>query len=295
MNIDPIILGHNQFIGVDHFSQDRARDRVQLFSDTEKILNVVRDFYDLGGTGMMLSTHPKTKAIMDAIGSDPILSKNMNMYPLIPYAQGYVRKANEMGMVGMLKDVLEPASTSTKFKILLKGGMNVLNQDFFNTISTFIDVEMLPFTGFNVKAIFLHNVLTDLALSMNSQKVFEFFVDYIKDNYNAVPAFGTMNFARLVKSFDEWGIEKPLVMSSFNKAGFQMNPSRVECERCLSEYDVDLLAMSTLASGYLKPKEAYEYLFSLPNIKSVVVGVSSKEHAEETFGIIKRYLGEREA
>lgn len=295
MNIDPIILGHNQFIGVDHFSQDRARDRVQLFSDTEKILNVVRDFYDLGGTGMMLSTHPKTKAIMDAIGSDPVLSKNINMYPLIPYAQGYVRKANEMGMIGMLKDVLEPASTSAKFKILLKGGMNVLNQDFFNTISTFIDVEMLPFTGFNVKAIFLHNVLTDLALSMNSQKVFEFFVDYIKDNYNAVPAFGTMNFARLVESFDEWGIEKPLVMSSFNKAGFQMNPSREECERCLSEYDVDLLAMSTLASGYLKPKEAYEYLFSLPNIKSVVVGVSSKEHAQETFGIIKRYLGERKA
>lgn len=295
MNIDPIILGHNQFIGVDHFSQDRARDRVQLFSDTEKILNVVRDFYDLGGTGMMLSTHPKTKAIMDAIGSDSILSKNMNMYPLIPYAQGYVRKANEMGMVGMLKDVLEPASTSTKFKILLKGGMNVLNQDFFNIISTFIDVEMLPFTGFNVKAIFLHNVLTDLALSMNSQKVFEFFVDYIKDNYNAVPAFGTMNFARLVESFDEWGIEKPLVMSSFNKAGFQMNPSRVECERCLSEYDVDVLAMSTLASGYLKPKEAYEYLFSLPNIKSVVVGVSSKGHAEETFGIIKKHIGERKA
>ncbi len=65
---------------------------------------------------------------------------------------------------------------------------------------------------------------------------------------------------------------------------FKMNPSREECERCLGEYDVDVLAMSTLAAGYLKPKEAYEYLFSLPNIKSVVVGVSTREHAEETFG-----------
>ncbi|WP_292375907.1 hypothetical protein [Methanosarcina sp. UBA411] len=293
MNIDPIILGHNQFIGVDHFSQDRARDRVQLFSDNEKILNVVRDFYELGGTGMMLSTHPKTRSILETIGSDPVLSKNMNMYPLIPYAQGYVRKANEMGIVGMLKDILEPASTSTKLKILFKGGMNVFNQDFFNMLSTFIDVEMLPFNGFNVKAVFLHNILTDLALSMDSQKVFEFFIDHIKENYNAVPAFGTMNFARLVESFDEWGIERPLVMTSFNKAGFQMNPSREECERCLRDYDVDVLAMSTLAAGYLKPKEAYEYLFSLPNIKSAVVGVSSKEHAEETFGIIKGYLGER--
>ena len=49
--------------------------------------------------------------------------------------------------------------------------------------------------------------------------------------------------------------------------------------------------MSTLAAGYLKPEEAYEYLFSLPNIKSVVVGVSTREHAEETFGIIRGHEG----
>jgi len=89
-----------------------------------------------------------------------------------------------------------------------------------------------------------------------------------------------------MESFDEWGIKKPLIMASFNSAGFQMNPSREECERCLREYDVDVLAMSTLAAGYLKPKEAYEYLFSLPNIKSVVVGVSTKEHARETINLI---------
>jgi hypothetical protein len=291
MRIDPLILGHNQFIGVDHLLQDRARNRTERFGDIQKILDVVKSFYDLGGNGMMLSTHPKARTIMEAIGSEAELSKNFNLYPLIPYAQGYVRKANEMGVVGMLKDALEPASTSMKFRILLKGGVSILRKDFLNILSTLIDVEMLLFKGFNVKAVFLHNVLTDLALSLEAQSIFEFYIDYIKDNYGAVPAFGTMNFARLVESFDGWGIKKPLIMASFNKAGFQMNPSRGECERCLREYDVDVLAMSTLAAGYLKPKEAYEYLFSLPNIESVVVGVSTKEHAEETFGIIRRYEG----
>ena len=289
MRIDPIILGHNQFIGVDHLSQDRTRNRTERFSDIQKILDVVKSFYDLGGTGMMLSTHPKARTIMEAISSEAELSKNLNLYPLIPYAQGYVRKANEKGVVGMLKDALEPASTYNKFKIILKGGVSVLRKDFLNIVSTLIDVEMLPFKESNVKAVFLHNVLTDLALSLKAQSIFEFYVDYIKDNYGVIPAFGTMNFARLVKSFDEWGIRKPLVMASFNKAGFQMNPSREECERCLSEYDVDVLAMSTLAAGYLKPKEAYGYLFSLPNIESVVVGVSTKKHAEETFGIIQSH------
>ena len=112
-------------------------------------------------------------------------------------------------------------------------------------------------------------------------------MDYVKDNYGATPAFGTMNFPALVKSFDEWGFKKPLIMTSFNKVGFQMNPSREECERCLKEHDVDVLAMSTLAAGYLKPEEAYDYLFALPNIKSVVVGFSTKEHAMDIVHLIK--------
>lgn len=41
----------------------------------------------------------------------------------------------------------------------------------------------------------------------------------------------------------------------------------------------------------LQSKDAYVYLFSLPNIESVGVGVSTKEHAEETFRVIREYGG----
>lgn len=287
MSIDPIILGHNQFIGVDHLSQERARSRTEQFSDTQKILDLIDYFYELGGRGMMLSTHQRTTDIMQAIGSSAKLSRNMNFYPLIPYAQGYVRRANEMGVVGMLNDVLGPASTSTKFKILLKGGINVVRKDFLSILSTLIDVELLPFKGYNIKAVFLHNVLTDLALSLNAQNIFEFYIDYIKDTYGVTPGFGTMNFADLVKSFDNWGFKKPLVMASFNKVGFQMNPSRMECERCLEDFDVEVLAMSTLASGYLNPADAFKYLESIAKIKSIVIGVSTQKHTKEIFELSK--------
>jgi hypothetical protein len=289
MKIDPIILGHNQFIGVDHLSQDRARDRVQKFSNVQNVLDIINFFYDCGGTGMMLSTHPSSRTILEAIRSDNRLSNNLNLYPLIPYAQGYIRKANEVGIIGMLDDSLQQVSTTRKFKILIKGGLSYLKKDYIDTLSTLIDLELAPFTGMKMNGIFLHNVLTDLALSFNSQKIFEYYIDYINDNYGVSPAFGTMNFARLAERFDEWGISDSIIMTSFNKVGFQMNPSREECERCLSDYKVNVLAMSTLAAGYLKPQEAYEYLFSLPNIKSVVVGVSSKEHTKETIGMIKNY------
>jgi hypothetical protein len=85
---------------------------------------------------------------------------------------------------------------------------------------------------------------------------------------------------------NEWAIDEKVIMAPFNKVGFQMNPSREECEEALRECKHDVIAMSTLAAGYLKPAEAYEYLFRLPNIRSVVVGVSSKKHAEETFRLL---------
>jgi len=158
MSIDPIILGHNQFVGVDHLSQDRARDRIERFSDT-KGFGCHKLLLRAGWQRMMLSTHQRATEIMRAIGSEPELSENMNFYPLIPYAQGYIRRANEMGVVGMLNDVLEPASTSAKLKILLKGGINVMRKDFLSILSTLIDVELLPLKDSITKAVFLHNVL----------------------------------------------------------------------------------------------------------------------------------------
>ena len=81
-------------------------------------------------------------------------------------------------------------------------------------------------------------------------------------------------------------------MSPFNKVGYQMNSSREVCESTLRKNPgIKLIAMSTLAAGYLKPKEAYDYLFNeLDNISGVVVGVSSKEHAEETFTELQKYI-----
>lgn len=79
-------------------------------------------------------------------------------------------------------------------------------------------------------------------------------------------------------------------MASFNKRGFLMNPSRKACEKALTKNNYKVLAMATLASGSIDPHEAYDYLFSLPKIKNIVIGLSSQKHANETFAIINKYL-----
>ena len=43
-----------------------------------------------------------------------------------------------------------------------------------------------------------------------------------------------------------------------------MNPSREACEKCLVEHPIEVMA--TLASGYLRPTEAYSYLGALQGV-----------------------------
>ena len=51
-----------------------------------------------------------------------------------------------------------------------------------------------------------------------------------------------------------------------------------------SKYQI--MAMSTLASGAIRAKEAYEFI-NQQNVQSVVFGASSKKHIEETISLIK--------
>jgi hypothetical protein len=48
--------------------------------------------------------------------------------------------------------------------------------------------------------------------------------------------------------------------------------------------------MQVLATGFLRPKEAIEYLGHFPKIESVLFGASSKGHIQETKELIEQYL-----
>ena len=82
-----------------------------------------------------------------------------------------------------------------------------------------------------------------------------------------------------------------VIAAPFNKLGFQMDPSKAECEKALASVDgANVIAISILAAGYLKPSEAIEYVAGLPNIAGVSVGVSKEQHARETFRLLKNGL-----
>jgi hypothetical protein len=285
--IESVLLGDNPFFGVDHLSQERAREKAHKSQDFGNALEVVRYCFEAGAKGMVVSTHPKLKDLVNLIKSDSDLINKIDFYPILPYVQGYVIKINEKGMINTLTETLSQTSLQNKLRIITKGGLGILKKDFSQLFKLFVDIELLQMNGIRIKAIFLHDVLTDLALSLNMRNIFEIFQEHLHDHYNIEAGLVTKNFPLLASTLQEWDLKYPNIMTSFNKVGFQMNPSREECENALSKFNGKLIAMSVFAGGYVKPREAYDYIASLPRINSAVIGISSVEHARDTLELFK--------
>lgn len=294
---DQIVLGHNPFFGVDHLSRERGAAREAKFEASDAIVEMIQYARSEGVGGLMMSTHPRANLVADTVRGVPEIRDSLRLYPLLPYVNKYVRAANEKGLVNVVLDQLKGSSLGDKLSVIMRGGIGFLRKDATDMLRTLIRMELAPFRGLQMQAVFLHDVLTDLALAFNLKNIFDLYIEEIEKRFEGTKAaFATKNLPLFASRFAEYGYERPVVLAHFNKIGFGMNPDRESCEATLREHDLEVMAMGTLASGYLKPGEAYQYLGSLAGsdgasgVDSVVVGVSTPEHGGETFGAIRTHM-----
>jgi hypothetical protein len=291
-----LLIGDNAFTGVSHLSQVRARQKLQqLRLDT--IVDVIAEAVACGARGYTFSVHPNNLQILTALEKAEKLG-GVEIWPVLPYAAGYVRTVNEKGMTGLLGDVLSGLRFTDKAKVLLTSGISAVTFDPIRMLNTFVDMQLASILNLkeaNLRTVLLHDVITDLGISFQTRQLFDSYIHHIQDKYNATPGFVTRNFVRFVEYFREAGfsLKDTLILTPFNAIGFQMNPSKEMCEQCLSKLtDGNVIAMSMLAAGYLELDDAIEYLRRLPNLAGVAVGVSSTEHAKQTFTKLKAWDAE---
>jgi len=280
-----LLLGDNPFFGIDHLSQERARTRMKILTGLDKIIEIMEYVSSLGVKGFVVSTHPQLKQLIKIMETNTTLLKKFDFYPILPYAQGYVASVTDKGIMNVLNEILSAGSGQKKLKLILKGTTGFLRKDFDKLFQTLIDFELLPLEHTRKKIVFLHDVVTDLAISLGMKKIIENFLHHIENQYKVEGGLVTKNFPKLVQTLEEWQIKLPPVMSSFNSIGYQMNPSKEDTEKYISK--TKIIAMNVLAGGYLKPQESFEYISKL-GIKLVVIGMSSKEHAQETIMAFKK-------
>jgi hypothetical protein len=285
--IDRILLGQNQFFGVNHVSDLKGNETLAYFSDIENIINYLTEAVELGIDALTISTHPTTPFIMDAIRKNKKLKSSLKIYPSIPSATNILRMTAEMGIPKTLLYYLRNTSVKEKAKILVGGGMGLINKDLLSLLKALIEVELSIFKGLNIRGVFLSNNINDLALGFDLEDVFHEYVSVLEKK-DIVPCFNTVNLPFFVNKMKEYNIEPLPVMAATNKLGFFVNPSLSEFENTLNTENVRLVVMSSLASGQLSPAEAYRYIGSLPNVESIAFGASTKEHVLQNISAINK-------
>jgi len=281
-----IVLGHNAFFGVDHLSSQRGAERAAYFSDVANVMTVIASAVDSGAGGLMLSTHPRAVSICEALRVDTFLGSNLEVFPLLPYAQKYVTRANELGLVRVVTQTLAAASTRDKVGLGLDFARTIYRRDPLDMVRALMRLELRMFRKLNVSTVFLHDAIADLLMALNLPEVFSLYESTLRRRFGTAAGIATKNLSLLVRRFQEWGMELPVVLTHVNKVGFQVNPSQEECEKALAHPELAVMAMGTLASGYLTPEEAYSYVNAFSSVKSIVVGASSTAHMRATFGSI---------
>lgn len=287
--IDKIVFGDNQFFGINHMSQEKAQQLSEKFYDINNIFDVYNIAYDLGINAIMLNSNSRAIDICEYFRNNKSKFKDINWYPSIPYPHKYANLVAEKGIFPAINDViLKDNSTFGIMGLIAKGGIAVLSKDVIKIMYMLIDIEMKIFKGLNIKVIFLQNIISDLLLGFGVKEIFFEYCEYNRKKYNTTPGFITQNLPYMIAKFKEWGIVDVVICSSINKIGYLMSPntdSYINVIETNDPNDYQIMAMSTLASGAIQPKEAYQFI-NQQNIQSVVFGASSKSHIKETLELI---------
>ena len=293
-NKKTLLVGDNPFHGISHLSQDRAIARGNDISDANYAAKLVITSLQNGAKGFVFSVSDTTLSILKAIDESKMDS---TLYAIVPYAYDYVRLATHLGISGLGRKIVKQIVFSGNARAIIMGLKGVAKMDIVDLLKTYLlfEVSRIKANGGRnnvLESVLLHEILTDMALALNLDWLCKSYIDFLT-KLKIRPGFETRNFAYLVNKFNEWNIDfsQITILAPFNKAGFQMNPSQIECEKALESLnEPDIIAMSILAAGYLKLPEAAKHISGLSNIRSVVVGVSKELHARETFKFLKESL-----
>jgi len=202
----------------------------------------------------------------------------------MPYAHKYADALVELGPFEMINKF----TPGNKFISGLKGVGSLITSNPIPIMQLLVDSEMKLLKGMNVKGIFLLNIITDLLLGLEMYNILFEFSQYVEEKYQVKAGFFTMNYVKLKDVLvNELGMKDPIIVSNINKIGFRMNPSRKDVEGALDQKNSYNIAMSFLASGALKPKEATDYINTIPHVDAVLFGASSLNHIKETKEILE--------
>lgn len=284
--MDRLLFGDNQFFGVNHMSEEKARAQAMRFQDIGAVIDVLDTAYDEGVRTFMCTTHDRIALVADHVRANPGRYPDFTFFPGMPYAHKYANAVTEDGMVGAVRRFLPSEGL---MDAAIRGGRSMAKRDIDGLVTLLIDAEMKMFDGLKTPVIWLQNVVVDLLLGLGFKDAFRIFSDHVTSRYRAEPGFITMNMPMLLDTLDEVGVKNPIVCSNINKIGFRMSGGLEAYEHALKTKEFRAVAMSVYASGAISPREAIDWVCNQPNIEAIVFGASSKANIRNTRELVAEH------
>lgn len=285
--MDRLLFGDNQFFGINHMSEEKARAQAMRFQETDAIMQVLDAAYDEGIRTFMCTTHDRIGEICDRVRADPARYAEFTFYPCMPYAHKYANAVTDHGMIGAISHFMPEDGM---FRTVLRGGAALASKDVEGIAKILIDAEMKMFAGLRTPVVFMQNVFTDLLLGMGFTAAFRIFHDHVTRKYGAEPGYITMNMPALLDALESVGIENPIICSNINKIGFRMSGGLESYIETLRNRRLRAIAMSVYASGAIPAEEAIAWIAGLPNVQSIVFGASSRANIRNTRELVERHF-----
>ncbi len=284
VKMDRILFGDNQFFGVNHMSEEKARQQLMRFRDTASVIEVLDAAYDLGLRTFMCTTHDRIGEVCDHMRAHPTRYQDFIYYPCMPYAHKYANAVSQVGVIEAIKKF----SAGNIIGTLYRGAVGALTKDVIELMKLLVDAEMKRFQGLQTPVIFVQNVVTDLLLGLKMFPVLAEFHRYIRERYQAEAGFITMNLPALLDALEGVGVENPIVCANINKIGFRMCGGLPAYEQAIAGRRFRPIAMSVFASGAIPPAEALDYVCRQTRIQSIVFGASSRGNIESTQRLVQQ-------
>ncbi len=277
-----IILGDNQFFGVNHFDLKKGEETKLKFDTIPKIEAFINDSLELGLDGFMINSNEKGYKIVNTWGFEGA----HEIHYSIPYPHKYASMVNENGMMSLFGHIIK----NTSFIENLIGGIKLVATQNLKSITPLALNLEVPKSLKKGSYIYMQNIITDLLIGMGRGDILIKFIQSVcKMGYK--PGIITLNpimLDELLKNEQHASWLKDLIVCfNINKEGFNVFPSLETVERFIkSKPKYQLMGMSVFASGAAKVPTSINYIKKL-NLDYVVFGSSRIENIKKNLELFK--------
>lgn len=288
-----LFIGDNPFQGIHHLSQARGRSRPQQLANVDHVARIVQVAHDNGAQGLFFTTSPAMLRVLEALARQGLSTE---LHVIIPNALSVVRGATVEGPVGLGRQLVRKMAARLNWRVMIDVLVGLAVADPQRLMRSWLLDELYVLRpmaqGHRLRTLFLHELVTDTALALNMVWPFRVHIESTRKT-GLIPGFETRNLSLLAERFRKWQLSASgvAIAAPFNVAGFQMHPSREECERAARNLaDASITGFSLLASGYVSLERAIEYVRMSPWLSSIAIGVSSEAQAQQTFSSLRQQL-----